>query len=265
MLCKKRKKNEVSIVKAKTKTVLISALAILDCAFGGLVISSSINSRQQESSPSIKASGNYVVAEKLFNLNDGISMIVEEKLTADKKEQEQEQPKTKVSTKQKAVTNKVSNSAKSKVETKVKEKKEVKKQEKIVYGGMTITQLSAKLNRSLKSDLSGKGYLIATYSLSKGVDPYVATAIMLHETGCEWGCSRLVKKCNNVGGQKGSGCGSYASFSSLDIGIKKFIDNLAKNYYAKGLNTPEKMNKKYAESKSWSSKVNSYINKIKNK
>lgn len=264
MLCKKRKKNEVSIVKAKTKTILISVLAILDCVFGGLVISSSINSRKQESSPSIKASGNYVVAEGLFSLNDGISMIVEEKLTADKKSQEQDQ-QTKVSTEQRTVASATSNSTKSKVETKVKEKKEVKKQEKIVYDGMTITQLSNKLNRSLKSNLRGKGNLIATYSLAKGVDPYVATAIMLHETGCEWGCSSLVKKCNNVGGQKGSGCGSYAAFSSLDIGIKKFIDNLAKNYYAKGLNTPEKMNSKYAESRTWSSKVNSYVNKIKSK
>ncbi len=249
MLCKKGKKNEVSIVKAKTKTILISGLAILDCVFGGLVISSSVNSRKQESFSSVKASGNYVIAEELFSLNDGASTILEKKEEDVQKALQEQQTKTTV---------------KEETEEKVKEKEEVKPQEKIVYKGMTITELSAKLNRSLKSDLSGKGNLIATYSLSKGVDPYVATAIMLHETGCEWGCSSLVKKCNNVGGQKGSGCGSYASFSSLNIGIKKFIDNLAKNYYAKGLNTPEKMNAKYAESRTWSSKVNSYINKIKN-
>lgn len=232
-------------MKAKTKTILISGLAILDCVFGGLVISSSVNSRKQESSPSIKASANYVIVEELFSLNDGVSTILEEK-TNDTQDTLQDQ-QIETTTKEE-----------------IKEKEEVKPKEKIVYDGMTITELSAKLNRSLKSDLSGKGNLIATYSLAKGVDPYVATAIMLHETGCEWGCSSLVKKCNNVGGQKGSGCGLYASFSSLDIGIKKFIDNLAKNYYAKGLNTPEKMNAKYAESRTWSSKVNRYINKIKN-
>ena len=86
---------------------------------------------------------------------------------------------------------------------------------------------------------------------------------MLHETGCEWGCSYLVRACNNVGGQKGSGCGSYAYYKSLDVGIKKFIDNLANNYYAKGLDTPEKMNKKYATSTTWSSKINNYVKKIK--
>lgn len=145
------------------------------------------------------------------------------------------------------------------------EDKSEKTEEKIVYDGMTLDQLAKKLNKSLKSDLKNKGYLIASYSIKKGVDPYVATAIMLHETGCEYGCSTLVKKCNNVGGMKGSGCGSYSAFSSLDTGIKKFINNLANNYYAKGLNTPAKMNKKYAADKSWSKKVNAYVKKIKNK
>lgn len=146
----------------------------------------------------------------------------------------------------------------------IKEEK-VEPKEEIVYDGMTLKELGAKLDRSLNSTIKGKGTLIASYSLEKGVDPYVATAIILHETGCEWGCSTLVVKCNNVGGQKGSGCGSYAYFSSLDTGIKKFIDNLAKNYYAKGLNTPKKMNAKYAASKSWSKKVNNYVRKIKSK
>lgn len=121
------------------------------------------------------------------------------------------------------------------------------------------------MNKSLKSDLSGKGNLIATYSIKKGVDPFVATAIMLVETGCSSGnCSRLVKACNNVGGMVGgSGCNGYMSFETLDIGIKKFIDNLAKNYYAQGLNTPEKMNPKYAASKTWSSQVNNYVAQLK--
>ena len=52
----------------------------------------------------------------------------------------------------------------------------------IVYDNMTIEQLSAKLDRVLKSTMSGKGSLIASYSLEKGVDPYLATAIILLET-----------------------------------------------------------------------------------
>lgn len=134
----------------------------------------------------------------------------------------------------------------------------------IVYDNMTIEQLSDKLNRVLKSTMAGKGQLVASYSLEKGVDPYLATAIILLETGCNSNCSRLVNSCNNVGGQKGSGCGAYAAFPSLDEGIKAFINNLHKNYYSKGLTTPEAMGPKYAESPTWSMKVNNYINKIKN-
>ncbi|MFQ8643500.1 MAG: hypothetical protein ACLR92_04375 [Bacilli bacterium] len=40
--------------------------------------------------------------------------------------------------------------------------------------------------------------------------------------------------------------------------------NLKENYYDKGLNTPELMNKKYAASPSWAAKINNYINQIKN-
>ena len=91
----------------------------------------------------------------------------------------------------------------------------------------------------------------------------MATAIMLHETGCKWNCSRLVRECNNVGGQKGSGCGSYSYFNSLDEGIKAFIDNLERNYISYGLTTPEQINPKYAEDRTWYKKVNKYIEEIK--
>ena len=150
-------------------------------------------------------------------------------------------------------------------ETRIYEK-ELDESEQVVYQDMTMNELAEKLNRSLNSTISGQGYLIASYSLEKGVDPYLAVAIMLHETGCKWECSTLVKSCYNVGGQKGSpscGNGSYRRFSSLEEGIKGFIDNLAKNYYAYGLTTPEQMNRKYAGSTTWASKVNAYIEQIK--
>ena len=134
----------------------------------------------------------------------------------------------------------------------------------IVYDNMTIEELSMKLDRVLHSTMSGKGNLSATYTLEVGVDPYLATAIILLETGCNSSCSRMVNTCYNVGGMKGSGCGAYASFPSLDDGIKAFIDNLNRNYYSYGLTTPETMGPKYAESKEWPMKVNNYINKIKN-
>lgn len=138
----------------------------------------------------------------------------------------------------------------------------------IVYDGLTMDELAQKLDRSLKNELHGYGYLYASYSLEKGVDPYIAVAISLHETGCNGKCSNLMKSCNNVGGQKGSprcGSGSYKSFDTLEDGIKGFIDNLSKNYFNMGLNTPELMAKKYAQSTSWAGKVNYYIEKIKSR
>lgn len=132
-----------------------------------------------------------------------------------------------------------------------------------VYDGMTIEELASKLDRSLNSTISGKGTLIATHSIELGLDPYLVTGIMLLETGCKWDCSYLVKQCNNVGGQKGSGCGSYAAYPTLDEGIIGYIDNLYYNYYSKGLTTPELMNSKYAASDTWATKVNNYIEQIK--
>lgn len=136
----------------------------------------------------------------------------------------------------------------------------------IVYDGMTMDQLVAKLNRSLNSTLAGQGYAFAAYSLELGVDPYVAVAIALHETGCKWNCSTLVKQCNNVGGMKGGpscGGGAYKAFPTLDAGIRGYIENLSRNYYAVGLTTPELMNSKYASSPTWASKVNAYVSQIR--
>ncbi|MBQ9023904.1 MAG: glucosaminidase domain-containing protein [Bacilli bacterium] len=138
----------------------------------------------------------------------------------------------------------------------------------IVYDNMTLSELSDKLNRSMKDTLTGKGELLASYSLEKGVDPYIALSIILLESGCNSGkCSGLTRNCYNFGGQKGSpSCngGSYKAFNSVDDGLKGFIDNLS-GYYAKGLNTPEKMNSRYATSSTWAIKVRNYERNIKAK
>lgn len=137
----------------------------------------------------------------------------------------------------------------------------------IVYDGMTLDELAAKLDRFLASNLAGKGYLYASHSLEIGIDPYLAVAISMHETGCTWGCSKLVKECNNVGGQKGTpSCngGSYKAYNTLDEGIIGFLDNIYYNYYRYGLTTAEEMNPKYAADTNWSKNVNKYIEKIKN-
>ena len=138
----------------------------------------------------------------------------------------------------------------------------------IVYDGLTMNQLAEKLNRSLNSTISGKGYLIASYSLQLGIDPYMATAIILHETGCNGTCSSLVRECNNVGGQKGSpGCGggAYKAYPTLDEGIMGYLDNLYRNYYSHGLTSPETIGPKYAASTTWASQVNNYIALIRSR
>ena len=138
----------------------------------------------------------------------------------------------------------------------------------IVYDGLTMDQLAEKLDRSLKNELHGYGRVHAEYSLAHGVDPYIAVAISLHETGCNGHCSTLMVECNNVGGQKGSPtCGNYGyrGFDTLEDGIKGFIDNLSNNYFGIGLNTPELMARKYAASTTWAQQVNNYIATIKSR
>lgn len=133
-----------------------------------------------------------------------------------------------------------------------------------VYDGLTMEELTNKLNNVLASDLTGKGNYFASYAIELDVDPYLAVAIALHETGCAWDCSYLMKVCNNVGGQKGYGCGQYQAFDTLEEGIYGFISNIKRNYVDYGLYTAEDMSLKYAEDSSWASKVNKYIEKIKN-
>jgi len=133
-----------------------------------------------------------------------------------------------------------------------------------VYDGMTIKELGAKLDRSLKGVLAGKGLYIAEKAIELEIDPYVATAIMLHETGCKWTCSRLARVNHNVGGMKGRN--GWQKFPTINAGIDAFMNNLYKNYYSIGLNTPEKMSNKYADgSQSWAGKVDNYIVEIRNK
>ena len=151
-----------------------------------------------------------------------------------------------------------------------KAKADAKAKELTASSGNSLSydELVAKLNRSLNSTLAGKGDSFAKYATELGIDPYLAVAIVLHETGCKWNCSTLLKQCNNVGGMKGSpGCngGSYKAFPTLDEGIRAFMTNLYNNYYAKGLTTPETIGPKYAASTTWASQVRAYMREIEAK
>ena len=133
-----------------------------------------------------------------------------------------------------------------------------------VYEGMTLDEVANQLNKSLKNEIAGKGMLIASKALELGVDPFVATAIIMHETGCgQSSCSHIARTCYNFGGQKGSGCGAYQRYSSVDEGLEGMISNLYRNYYARGLTTVETIGPRYAESSTWVGMINSYVSKIK--
>ena len=136
-------------------------------------------------------------------------------------------------------------------------------EEKIVYEGRTLEELGLKIDNVLNSTLEGYGTAIASLALEKGVDPVVAASIILVETGCKWTCSSLVRNANNVGGMKASS-GRYASFATLEAGLEAFINNLANNYYAKGLTTPEAINTKYAANPNWHNDVYYYVEAIMN-
>jgi len=137
-----------------------------------------------------------------------------------------------------------------------------------VYEGLTLQELSEKLNRHLGNDvIAGKGELIAAECLNRGVDPYIMVAIILQETGCGSHCSNLARNCNNFGGIKGKpSCngGSFKQFDSVDEGLVGMIDVLSRNYFQLGLNTPETIGPKYCEGNEWAGKVSWFVNKIRN-
>lgn len=164
----------------------------------------------------------------------------------------------------------ISNINISLVEDKTKEiiKKDVTKEDdKIIYEGLTKQELIDKLNKNLNSALTNTGNYFVDYYIKTGLDPYLAVSIVLHETGCKWNCSGLVTDCNNIGGIKGGEkqCGTtgYRAYDSLEEGINGYLDMLYNNYYKEGLTTPELINPKYAASTTWSTKINNYINEIR--
>lgn len=136
-----------------------------------------------------------------------------------------------------------------------------------VIDGMTVEELASKLDGSMNYELDGYELMFAEHATNIGLDPYLALAVVLHETGCKWGCSYLARECNNFGGQKGSvdgnSCGSYKYYPTKEAGLIGFLDNLYYNFYAEGLTTPELINPRYAESNAWSNKINMYINEIR--
>ncbi len=147
-----------------------------------------------------------------------------------------------------------------------KEEKIIKNERVVVFDNMTKEELANKLNRSLTNNLQGYGNTFANYAIQYGIDPYLAVAIVLHETGCKWNCSYLATSCNNIGGIKGyPSCGgsSYRAYATIDEGIKGFFDNLYNNFYAQGLTNVYSIHSKYAQDPNWALYITNYMNEIK--
>ena len=143
--------------------------------------------------------------------------------------------------------------------------KQLEYEKKHTFNGEKDTEIARKINKYFNSTLKGKGEFLVNYSLEVGLDPYLAAAVMLQETGCYWTCSKLTRSCNNVGGQKGKpSCngGSYRKFDTLEEGLKFTINKLA-GYYKRGLKTPAQINPHYAMTKTWAPRVQKYIDKLK--
>lgn len=267
-------------MKSNRKAVLIALTIIFVCVSVGVFSGSFVikttktlnNKNRVEQLSTISTSRIEYIAD-LYQINNR-KVEVEEEITETVEEVKTEKKQETV-VKKEEIKNENPKVIEEKKEEKTKEEDIVEKPieepvKQIVYDNMTLEELSTKLNKSLNSTVAGKGELFASYSLQVGVDPYIAVAIMLHETGCKWNCSTLVQKCNNVGGQKGTprcGSGSYKAFDTLDDGIRGYLDNLNKNYFSQGLNTPETIARKYTghSGTEWITKVNNYIEEIKNK
>ena len=78
------------------------------------------------------------------------------------------------------------------------------------------------------------------------IDWMMAVAISKHETGNY--TSYAFKSLNNVGGMMywDGTKSALRSYKTLDEGIDAYVSNLKRNYYDMGLNTVEKIQKKYA-------------------
>ena len=131
----------------------------------------------------------------------------------------------------------------------------------LTFEGKSVAEVGETLNKTLGGILAGTGETFARLSMEKGMDPYLLAAISAHETGN--GTSSAANKKYNFGGIMCSG--GLCSYPSLYDGIESYINLVYKNYYSQGLTTAEAMNKKYAQSSSWATKVNSWYDTLKNK
>lgn len=108
----------------------------------------------------------------------------------------------------------------------------------------TISAVTAEgLNSKLSGELAGKGQLFIDLGNQYSIDPAFLAAICMHESNK--GNSSAIRKHHNVAGLMRSS-GGQIHFSSVDESITYFAGLLSgSKYVASGLDTPEKIQKRY--------------------
>jgi len=101
--------------------------------------------------------------------------------------------------------------------------------------------------------------LMKVYAEEYGVDWKLVYAIGYHESGNY--TSSLARRQYNFFGRK-AGSGGYASWSSPEEAIQNQFEYLKTRYFDQGLNTPQEINRVYAEDSSWFLAIESVINQL---
>ena len=135
------------------------------------------------------------------------------------------------------------------------------------FDGESIEVIGKKIDKYYtKTPLEGYGEYVAKTSISKSVNPYLISGIILENSSCKTECSIIFKECNNLSGMKGEpGCfgGSYKSYKSLNDSISDLVGSIAKEFYTPEMQAPYKMYKQYGKNSSWAFKVSNYMEAIK--
>lgn len=101
-----------------------------------------------------------------------------------------------------------------------------------------------KLESVFDGALKGLGRLFIKYGIAYQVNPALAAAIAMHETGN--GSSKAANNQHNLFGYMTNGGATLATFDSYEDSIKAGIRNLSIYYLNQGLNTISAIQKKYA-------------------
>ena len=119
-----------------------------------------------------------------------------------------------------------------------------------------------------RNDLQGRGLvhdpesiklLIQELATEYGVDWRLVYAIGYLESGNF--NSSLARRQNNFFGRKASS-GVYASWPDVETAVRNQFEYLNTRYLARGMDTPAEMNRVYAESPLWASKVQGIMNSL---